>query len=176
MTNDHLRMPPLCYSERHLIRELETTLKWWNHWRKRRTTRNSLFRGATPYHPGEVATAAGVEDQHSGSPASTKEKDTMTIVGIKNSINVLNHIISTCKSTKVPENTKSLKWLSETSQKVTEITPHHKGYSMLKIPIVHLSWNRETPQVTELTRRKIMPLAATPNLCNIFAGRISRFL
>ena len=130
----------------------------------------------------------------------------MTIVGIKNSINVLNHIISTCESanvvqsmgqsvaqeamvpelaqkdmkqplmTQVPESTKSLKWPSETSQKVTEITPHHKSYSMLEMPIVHLSWNGETPQVTELTRRKIMPLAATPNLCNIFTGRISRFL
>ena len=78
--------------------------------------------------------------------------------------------------TQVPESTKSLKWLSEISQKVTETTPHHKGYSVLEMPIVHLSWNGETPQVTELTRRKIMPLAATTNLCNIFAGRISRFL
>ena len=130
----------------------------------------------------------------------------MTIVGIKNSINVLNLIISTCKSanvvqsmgqniaqeamvpevaqkemkqplmTQVPESTKPLKWLSETSQKVTEIIPHHKGYSVFEMPIVHLSWNGETPQVTELTRMKIMLLAATPNLCNIFASRISRFL
>ena len=39
-----------------------------------RSLRDSLFRGATPHRPGEVATAAGAEDQHSGSPASRQRK------------------------------------------------------------------------------------------------------
>ena len=62
---------------------------------------------------------------------------------------------------------------------LTEDDRNHTSLQRLlsaEMPIVHLTWNWETSQVAELTRRKIMPLAATPNLCNIFAGRISRFL
>ena len=44
------------------------------------------------------------------------------------------------------------------------------------IPIVHLKWTGDTPQVTEFTVRKIMPLAMAPNLLQSFTGRISLFL
>ena len=75
----------------------------------------------------------------------------------------------------MPESTQNQRKLQSLSQKVSETTPHNTELTVMGMPIVHLNWNGDTPQVTEFTMRKIMPLAMAPNLLQSFAGRISLY-
>ena len=89
---------------------------------------------------------------------------------------------------RVSENIPQASDLSPTNQQVSETTPLHSQktpmcsvaepthYSVLGLPIVHLSLILENPPWTQLTQRGIIPMAET--ICQssqTFAGRISLF-
>ena len=78
--------------------------------------------------------------------------------------------------TRMPESIQSQERLPSIPHKVSEITPHNIEFSVLGMPIVHLNWSGDTPQVAETIKGKIMPLVAAPTLLQSFAGRISLFL
>ena len=78
--------------------------------------------------------------------------------------------------TQMPESLQSQERLPSIPHKVSEITPHNIEFSVLGMPIVHLNWTGDTPQVVEIIKGKIMPLAAAPTFLQSFAGRISLFL
>ena len=76
----------------------------------------------------------------------------------------------------MPESIQSQERFPSIPHKVSEITPHNIELCVLGMPIVHLNWSGDTPQVAETIKRKIMPLAAAPTLLQSFAGRVSLFL